>query len=305
MAGLVAFVLLHDWVRTRFAPTPDELAAAKRARHAEPSPIAVHAVRRYTELGHEERRELDAYLRESLIPVSAWVAQLRERTFQVLCVGEDHEASTRDFLAREFFTEIPIDALLLEVTPNGLASIDEAIAAGEARVPLLEVDIAAILRAARDRNPRIETAGIEETERQRRARQGLEQAGFRDESIALNFRDRFRPGRRHVVLFGGLHCANQRDWLFDRIRRGVSPRIAGEMFSVRVFGQYQSQWVADFVHFLDRIGFSPRSFVIADSRDTHPYLDDWFWVLTSIMRRYHSVIVFREPGFAANLPLQQ
>lgn len=293
-AGLVALVLLHDWVHTRFGPTPDELAAAKRARHAEPSPVAISAVLRYNQLPAEERRKLDAYLHASLVPMSVWVEQLGGRTFQVLCLGEDHESSTRDFLAREFFSEVLIDVLLLEATVDGLARMDEAVQAGDARVPLLEVDIAAILRATRARNPRIEVAGIEETERQRNTRQRQGRAGFREDSITSNFWAEFRPGRRHVILFGGLHCASQPNWLFDRIRRRAAPRMTGEMLNVRVFGQHQSQLVADFVHFLDRIGFPHGHFVIVNAPDLHPFLDEWFWLFASIMRRYHTVIVFRD-----------
>ena len=294
LAGLVAFVVLHDWVRTRFGPTPEELAAEKRARYAAPSPIAVHAVHRYTRLSDEERRELTEYLRASLIPMPTWVEQLDRRTFQILCLGEDHESSSRDFLAREFFAGVPIDVLLLEETVDGLAHIDEAVAAGDAQVPLLDADIAAILRAARARNARIDVAGIEETERQRRARQRKEQANLRDESITRNFWGRFQPGRRHVILFGALHCASHPNWLFDRVRREASPRVAREMLSVRVFAQHQGQMVADFVHFLDQIGFPRRHFVIVDAQNLHPYLDDWFWLLSSSVRRYQSAIVFRD-----------
>ena len=294
IAGLVAFVVVHDWVRTRYGPTPAELAAAKRARVTEPSPVAVHAVHQYARLSAEERNELAEYLRANLIPVSTWVEQLGERTFEVICLGEDHESSTREFLAREFFAKVFVDALLLEATADDLERIEEAIASGSARVPLLEADIAAILRTARTRNAGIEVAGIEETRRQRVARRGMGRAGFRDDSIARNFRDRFQPGRRHVVLIGALHCIDRRSWLFARLRRGDAPRIAGEMLSVRILGQYQYQTVSDFVHFLDRIGFPRRQFVIVDPRYLHPYLDEWFRLLASTMRRYNAVIVFRE-----------
>ena len=293
LAGLVAFVLIHDWVRTRFGPTPAELAAAKRARFAEPSPIAVHALQQYTRLPAEERRKLDAYLQASLIPMSAWVERLGESTFQVLCLGEDHEPSTRAFLAREFFAKVLFDVLLLEATVDGLERINEAVASGETQVPLLEADVAAILRTARARNTRIKVAGIEETKRQRLDRQRLARAGFRDETIARNFWGQFRPGKRHAVLFGALHCANQQNWLFERVRQEASPQVAKEMRSIRIFGQYQSQPVADFVYFLEQIGFPHRHFVIVNPRELHPHLDEWFWLLASTMRRYHTAVVFR------------
>ena len=154
--------------------------------------------------------------------------------------------------------------------------------------------MATSLRATRARNPRVEVAGIEETERQRRVRQRQERSSLRDESIETNFWDRFRPGGRHVVLFGGLHCASHRNWLFDRVRRASPPGLAEEMFSVRVFGQHQNQMVADFVHFLDKVGFPHRDFVIVNARDLHPHLAEWFWLFESAMRHYHTVVVFRD-----------
>ena len=293
MAGLVAFVLVHDWVRNRFGPTPAELDAARRARVAEPSPVAEHALYQYTRLSVEERNDLHAYLHASLIPMAAWAEQIGEGGFQVICVGEDHESATREFLAREIFAKVFFDVLLLEATPSELRGIDEAIAAGDARVPLLGVDIAAILGAARTRNAGIRVAGIEETKRQRAARQGMGRGGFRDESIARNFWDRFEPGRRHGVLIGALHCTDRGNWLFARLRHEAAPRMAGDMLSVRIVGQHRNQTVADFVHFLDRIGFPRRHFVIVDPGNLHPHLDEWFRLLASTMRRFHTVIVFR------------
>ena len=300
LAGLVAFVLLHDWVRTRFGPTPEELAAGRSegpvARYAEPSPVAHHAVHRYTRLPVEERRELEAYLSANLIPMSAWVDRLAERTFQVLCLGEDHEASTRDFLAREFFTGVSIDVLLLETTADELARMDEAVADGEARGCRCWKSISP--RSCGQPAPGIpgrRVAGIEETERQRRVRQRQERpACVTSRSMRTNFWGRFRPGGRHVVLFGGLHCASHRNWLFDRVRRAAPPGLAEEMFSVRVYGQHQNQMVSDFVHFLDKVGFPHRDFVIVNARDLHPHLAEWFWLLESAMRRYHTVVVFRD-----------
>lgn len=294
LAGMVAFVLLHDWVRTRFGPTPAELEAARRAQFAEPSPAALRAVDQFKQLPARERRDLEVYLEANLIPMATWTGQLGERTFQVLCLGEDHEPSTRDFLAREFFSSVSIDVLLLETTVDGLRRIDAAVAAGDARVALLEADIAAILRAARARNARIRVIGIEETKRQRLARQRLGQASFRDDTLARNFLGHFQHGQRHAVLFGALHCANQREWLFEQVRRGLSPRVAEDMLSVRILGDHQDQSVADFVYFLDQIGFPRRPFVIVRSRALHPTLVKWFWLFASTMQRYHTVIVFRD-----------
>ena len=294
LAGLVAFVLLHDWVRTRFGPTPEELTAAKRARVVEPSPIAVHAVHQYLRLSVEERNELAASLDAALIPVSAWVEQLGEKTFEVICLGEDHESSTREFLAREFFAKVFVDVLLLEATVDGLERIEAAVASGDARVPLLEADIAEILRALAP-GTRHRGGGHRGDGTPARCPPGSGAGpAFATNPSPANFWERFRPGRRHVVLIGALHCNDERNWMFARLRREAPPRTVAEMLSVRILGQHQYQTVSDFVHFLDRIGFPRRSFVIGDPQHLHPRLDEWFRLLAYTMRRYRVVIVFRE-----------
>lgn len=293
VASMVGLILLHDWIRSEFGPTPEELAAAKRARSTSPRPAALHAVEQFAQLPTDEQRELTADLESSLIPIDEWLEDLDRADYETLCLGEDHEPETRDFLAKEFFAKYRTDVLLLETTPGGLEGMNKAIQKGSPKVHLLEVDIAAILKAARVRNPKLLVAGIEETRRQRLDRLG-DRAGFRDNSIVSNFWGEYRPGSRHAVLFGALHCTNNPKWLYERLRHLAPRRVAEKMLSVRILAKHQDESVEDLVDFLDRIGFEKRDFVIPDSRALNPYLYKWFWLLPSNIQRFQAIVVFRD-----------
>lgn len=292
LAGLLTFVFIHGWVSTQFGPTPAELDAARRAHFSEPSPNAVRAVHLYRELPAAARQGLRDYLDRSFVPLDEWIIQLDKRPFQILCVGEDHRASTRRFLAHKFFSQVRVDVLMLEATINELAAINEALAVGESEVLLLEADIAAVLNAAKQRNPKIVVAGIEETSRQREVRQHGRNDGFRDDTIAANFWRNFQAGQRHAALFGALHCADRPAWLFEQLLRTAPAGVATHTHSVRVVGAYQDRVVADLLYFLDQIGFARRQFVIADPRALHPKLAQW--LLESLVNRYNAVVVFRD-----------
>ncbi len=290
---LAGLVLMHDWIRTYFAPTPLELAIEKRARSTNPRPTALAAVEKFSHLPPNEQRDLGASLGANLISMQTWLAQLGDANYQVLCLGEDHEPSTREFLARELFARLRFDVVLLEATPREMRRVEEAIEEGETYVPLLAADIAGIVNAARARNPQILIAGIEETKRQRVLRQRGERSGFRDDSIVNNFWGEYRPGKRHAVLIGALHCTDRTRWLFEQMRQMAPRRVAEKMVSIRILGEDQDESMENFVYFLDQIGFEHRDFVITDSNALHPYVYEWFWLLRSTLRPYQTMVVFR------------
>ncbi len=136
-----------------------------------------------------------------------WLTHLAQSDYQIICIGELHEESTRNFLAEEFFAKFSTDVLLLEVTPKDLKRLTKRMDAGRDYFPLLDADIMNILRTVKDRNPAIKIWGIEETDEQQKDKRGP--SNSRDQSIAQNFWDRFQPGRRHIILFGALHCTNE------------------------------------------------------------------------------------------------
>ena len=49
--------------------------------------------------------------------MESWLTHLGQSDYQVMCIGEFHEESTRNFLAEEFFAKFSVDVLLMEVSP--------------------------------------------------------------------------------------------------------------------------------------------------------------------------------------------
>ncbi len=132
-------------------------------------------------------------------------------------MGELHWEATRAFLAAHFFPAYGMDVLLLEATPEKLEGLIKRMEAGRTYFPLLGADILNVLRAVKRRNPDVRISGIEETEEQQRTGRG--RSGSRDISIFENFQAEFRPGMRHVILFGALH-----PWIytaFERLSRQI------------------------------------------------------------------------------------
>ncbi len=186
-----------------------------------------------------------------------------------------------------------IDVLFFEATPRKLEHIMKRVEEGRTYVPLLNADISKIIHAARANDPSIIFGGIEETKRQRVYRyQYLN--GSREESIKINFWNKFRTGKCHVVLFGALHCTNKPDWLFGSIRNSVPLSIAVKMLNIRVLGEHQDGPLEAFIFFLDQIGFEHKDFVIPDTSSLHPLIYEWFLLLTQqTLKQFHTLIVFR------------
>jgi len=203
-------------------------------------------------------------------------------------MGELHEESTRNFLAEEFFAKISTDVLLLEATPKNLKRLIKRMDAGRDYFPLLNADIMKILRSVKDRNPNIKIWGIEETKEQQKS------SNSRDQSIALNFWDRYQPGKLHIILFGALHCTNDPNWLFKSLCDQASLRLKEHMVNVRVLEEHQNGPVEAFVYFLDKIGIGKKDFVIPNTNSLHPRIYELFQMLNrQTLEKYHSLVIFR------------
>ena len=221
-----------------------------------------------------------------------WLTHLAQSDYQIICIGELHEESTRNFLAEEFFAKFSTDVLLLEVTPKDLKRLTKRMDAGRDYFPLLDADIMNILRTVKDRNPAIKIWGIEETDEQQKDKRG--HSNSRDQSIAHNFWDRFQPGRRHIILFGALHCTNESNWLFKHLSNHAPLSLKEQMLNVQVLGEHQNGPLEAFVYFLDEIGIEKRNFVIPDTSALHPHIYELFQLLKlQTLEKYCSLIVFR------------
>lgn len=289
---ILLFLIAYEWITEEYPRPPAKPSPAGRIQHPLYHKQALDALQRFSRLPKSEKDAIIKSLKSSLIPMEQWLSRLVQSDFQVMCIGEFHRESTRNFLAEEFFAKTSVDVLLLEATPNTVNRLIKRADAGRAYFPLLDADIMKLLRTVRTRNPDIMISGIEETDKQRKERFGHE--GSRDQSIARNFWERFQPGMRHIILFGALHCTNEPKWLFKYLCGQAPLSLKAQMLNAQVLGEHQNGPLEAFVFFLDEIGFEKKNFVIPDTGVLHPLIYELFETLNSqILDKYRTLIVFR------------
>ena len=269
-------------------PPPDD------RQFPEHHPQAERALARVAALPAKERADLISDIGRTIQPFPTWLVALNRRPVTVLCIGENHEPYLRRFLADRLFATLKADVLLLEATPHESRRMRTRVESGDEQAMLLDADIARLLRNALGANPRLVIDGIEEREEQRsmRIQQGT---GSRESSIETNFRTRYRPGRRHVVLYGAFHCSHRGGWLFQRLRKRTLPDTpADSLVNLRVAWEHVEAPFEAFVYFLDELGLAPGDFVITDPESLSTHIDDWFPFLSANeLHAFGAVAVFR------------
>jgi hypothetical protein len=290
---IILFSLIaYEWIREEYPRPPTKPPSTERFQHRFYHKQAVDALQRFTRLPKPERDAIKESLESSLISMEQWLTHLGQSDYQVICIGEFHKESTRNFLAEEFFAKISVDVLMLEVTPKELNRLIKRVNAGRIYFPLLDADIMNILRTVRARNPDIKICGIEETDKQQKKQFG--HARSRDQSIARNFWNRFQPGMRHIILFGALHCMNEPNWLFKYLCGQAPLSLKERMLNAQVLGEHQNGPLEAFVFFLDEIGIEKKNFVIPDTSALHPLIYELFQLLNrQILEKFCTLIVFR------------
>lgn len=234
-------------------------------------------------------------LLENRVPVDDWVAGLNADGPELLCLGETHDKAFRHDLAVNIFSKLEMDTLFLEAVPDEVARYQDELAAGAETVTMLGADIAEVLRTAKGRNPELRIVGIEETDAQERDRRGDPRVQ-RDSVIAWNLLQSFEPGRKHVALYGSLHCAKN-----DLGLGGSSPfyrHLLGEMGPERVQSVVVSRGGAGsdlFAVFLQLAGLADESFVIPDTSLIPPSAYDYNWNLRKYFDNYHAVVYVAGP----------
>jgi hypothetical protein len=289
---ILLFLSVYDWIVEEYPRRPTKPPSSERIHQPFYHEEAVKVLQQFSRLPKSEKAAIRENLEYSLISMEQWLTHLAQSDYQIICIGELHEESTRNFLAEEFFAKFSTDVLLLEVTPKDLKRLTKRMDAGRDYFPLLDADIMNILRTVKDRNPAIKIWGIEETDEQQKDKRGY--SNSRDQSIAHNFWDRFQPGRRHIILFGALHCTNESNWLFKHLYNHASLSLKEQMLNVQVLGEHQNGPLEAFVYFLDEIGIEKKNFVIPDTSALHPHIYELFQLLKlQTLEKYCSLIVFR------------
>jgi hypothetical protein len=275
--GLIFLILgifgamAYEWARDNFVSLPSPWKAPKGARvqHPESDRLREIAVRGFAEIPQAERRRLRANLASSIAPVDSWLDGLVREPPQLICVGERHDDATREFLARRFFVRYPVDVLMLEMRDSNLVILQRLMDAGSPRLSVLEADIAGIIRAAKQANPAVAVHAIDE-----------------------NFRDRFRQGRRHAMLYGAFHCADDSQWFIHRIRKPGNGIRVDQTLSVNVINAHESAGIEAFVNFLEDNGLPSPPFVIPSTAALDAEFYSWFPSLMSKFQHYDATIVF-------------
>jgi hypothetical protein len=293
LLGLAWIAAEWAWLHYVPSPTPIEVPVDAFVQNAGYEVMAAQAVDAVDALPASQRRALVENLRANVGDLDVELARLSESRLMILCIGEHHMAATRRFLAEIMLPGLAIDVLLLEISSDELPEIISQIDAGLAEVPLLGEDIAAIVRSAQRANPAIVIAGIDESASQK-AQRVHRKRGSRDVSIAGNLRSHIRRNKRHAVLFGALHCADQPNWMYRRIRLGERRVNRAEIRNVNVIGEHQEGTLEAFVSFLHSVGIERRNFMIADTGALDRLIFTWFPALTNSFLRFDAVIVFQE-----------
>ncbi len=284
-----------QWARLNFVPSPTPIAIPADAfvQHAGYEELATKVIEAFDAMPASRRRALVENLRANLGDLHEELKQLNASRLTILCIGERHMATTRRFLAEVMLPALTIDVLLLETPGDALPEIMSRIDAGPAEVDLLDADIAAIVRSVRGTNPAIVIAGIDETATQK-AQRVHRKRGSRDISITGNLRSHVRRGKRHAVLFGALHCADQPNWMYRRVRLSEHRVNREEIRNINVIGEHQDGPLEALLVFIHAIGIERRSFLIADTGALDRLIYAWFPALTRSFLRFEAVIVFQE-----------
>ena len=293
---LLAIVLVQAWiVYDDFTePVAGWPPPGERIQFPDHHPWARRALALFAALPPDERAVLVSGIERAIEPWPRWLEDLNRRKVAILCIGENHEPYLRRFLADRLFDTLKVDALLLEATPREVERIRTRVEGGDERVILLEADIARLLRNALRTNPHLVVDGIEERPEQRAARVQKD-SGSRENSIEANFRTRYRPGHRNVVLYGAFHCSHRGGWLFRRLREHPpSDTPADAILNLRVAWEHVEAPFEAFLYFLDEIGLPRRDFVIPDPDLLPDEIDDWFPFLSANeLDAFGAVAVFR------------
>ena len=293
LGGLAWFAA--EWARLNFVPSPRPIEPPADAfvQHIGYEGLVARAVEALEALPESARHTLIENLREHLGDLQSGLAAIASRRSTLLCIGERHLGTTRTFVAETMMPALAIDVLLLEAPEDEMTRILDQVGAGMVEVPLLGEDIAAVVRAARRANSDVVVAGIDESDAQKSQRIHRRE-GSRDASITSNLRSHLRASKRHAVLFGALHCADQPNWLYRRVILGEHRVSRDHIHNVNVIGEHQDGTIEAFLEFIHLAGVPRRNFVLGDTRALDPLVYAWFPGLTRSFLRFDSVVVFQE-----------
>ncbi len=297
VAVLIGSALAQGWISDFLSPTAEQISNQRQRVSALPSHMGKSITARFVRMPIEEQNAIRSNLEQQLQSVDTWLESIARAKPQILCLGEEHEQSTRSFLTEKIFPRLDLDVLMLETTSAGLEVIDRAIQSKQSFVPLEGANIRPVIKAVREKNPDVTLVAIEETKPQRLRRIKLSNQGFRDDTLAVNFWKHYQKGKRHALIFGALHCGDNANWLYAQIRKQAPEHLRTGLLNVRVLGDYQNESLQAMVYFLKTISMTQEDFVVPDTALLHPEVKQWLALLVPTLRDYQTLLVFRSEAY--------
>lgn len=236
--------------------------------------------------------------RESL-QVSQWVENLNAQDYSFLCLGERHSDNFREYIAEKIFSDLRFDVLFIETTPDKAFQIVELYHQGEKNIPLLGANLFPVLRAAFLKNPHLKVVGVERTQEQRRlhtvdmfeneGQTRLSREGF----IAKNILDNWHSGKKHVALYGALHCALNDIGLpneasFFRLLRSSRPQPE-KWISSRLVNKEMNIY---FNIIVNSFTLSGSEFVLPLGHSIKPQTYNYNWKMMELLENFDTIIRF-------------
>lgn len=290
--GTVLLATGLGWALRHYVPIalPPEIPATARVHFAGSGVDTARALEALAALPRARRKALIASLRANLVSLPDWLAGMRAAPYPLVCLGERHAAATRRFIGTRLLPGLPADVLMLEESATRMARLN--LLHQESGPPLLlGAPILDVLLGARRANPGVIVEGIDETPVQKILREE-ENIGTRDYSIVVNFRSHFRPGKRHVILFGALHCSTFPGWMFERLRHEETRLSPAQMLNVTVLARHDDRAIESFANFIENVGIGTPTFVVAHTHRLDPIIYRWFPMLKLFFAPFRAAVVF-------------
>lgn len=290
LAFPVTFVLgtsLYQAYETHFQVPTISAADTTRIQYPNYHLVALSALKAFKSLSETQKARVKDNLRSNLVEFDTWLPAFTKRRHKLVCLGENHDDYTRQFLANEFFAQFKPDILMVETTPEELERMKES---SRSYVPLLGANIAAVLKA---QAAHTKLAGIEQTQLQKTPPDRNKKPD-REQAIFRNFQSQFEAEKTNTILYGALHCGDFDGWLYQLLKNKTKLITPDEMTSIRVLGEHQDGSLEALTYFLDEIGLKMANFAITNTKSLSPWLYEAFPVFNDqTLKHYDTVVVFR------------
>ena len=96
---ILLFLSVYDWIREEYPTRPTKPLSSERIQRPFYHEEVTKALQRFSRLPKPEKDAIKENLESSLISMEQWLTHLGQSDYQVMCIGEFHEESTRNFLA--------------------------------------------------------------------------------------------------------------------------------------------------------------------------------------------------------------